>query len=151
MSTRHDLDPYPIPKEESPMYINEPWLIDHSLLLSEKVYKEPEDQKDNLRVYIPLDLNAESILRRLKYIIFLYGDASEDNEMNYSLAVDMLISQIEIFDQIWFTRHMPASGKHSKEAIDLVKRFIELLEGIPDACAEIFPFETIDKLRAEYL
>lgn len=49
MSTRHDLDPYPIPKEESPMYINEPWLIDGSLLgYADKVCKEPEDQEDIL-------------------------------------------------------------------------------------------------------
>lgn len=24
----HDLDVYPIPREKTPMYINEPWLID---------------------------------------------------------------------------------------------------------------------------
>ena len=28
----HSLDPYPEPKDKSPLYINEPWLIDKSLL-----------------------------------------------------------------------------------------------------------------------
>lgn len=28
----HKLDPYPIPKEKTPLCINEPWLIDKSLL-----------------------------------------------------------------------------------------------------------------------
>ena len=27
----HDLDIYPIPKEETPLFINEPWLIDMTL------------------------------------------------------------------------------------------------------------------------
>ena len=25
---RHSLDPYPMPKDKTPLYINEPWLID---------------------------------------------------------------------------------------------------------------------------
>ena len=29
----HDLDPYPIPKEKSPLYINEPWLVDGSIIV----------------------------------------------------------------------------------------------------------------------
>ena len=41
--------------------------------------------------------------------------------------------------------------KHSAEAIDLVEAFIQRLEEIPDGCAELFPFETIDELREEYL
>lgn len=28
--THHDLDPYPIPKDRTPMFINEPWIIDES-------------------------------------------------------------------------------------------------------------------------
>lgn len=32
----HSLDPYPIPKDKKPLYINEPWLIDKSLLEYEK-------------------------------------------------------------------------------------------------------------------
>lgn len=35
--------------------------------------------------------------------------------------------------------------------MDLVERFVKELESIPDACAELFPFETIDELTAEYL
>ena len=37
------------------------------------------------------------------------------------------------------------------EAIPLVREFIQLLEEIPDGCAEVFPFEIIDLLREEYL
>ena len=61
--------------------------------------------------------------------------------------VEMLISQIEIYDQIWYVRHMPKDGEHSLEAKELIAK----LEEIPDGCAERFPFEIIDRLREEYL
>ena len=63
--------------------------------------------------------------------------------------VEMLISQIEIYDQIWYVRHMPKDGEHSMEARDLVEEFIAKLEEIPDG--ECFPFEVIDRLKEEYL
>ncbi len=46
---------------------------------------------------------------------------------------------------------MPPNRKHSLEAVALVKEFVTHLEEIPDACAERFPFETIDELKQEYL
>ena len=65
--------------------------------------------------------------------------------------VEMLISQIEIYDQIWYVRHIPKDGEHSMEARDLVEEFIAKLEEIPDGGAECFPFEVIDRLKEEYL
>ncbi len=61
-----------------------------------------------------------------------------------------MIAQIEVYDQIWFVRHMPKSGDHSNEAKVLVKEFIEKLEQIPDGGAELFPFETIEELKREF-
>lgn len=46
-----------------PLYINEPWLIDKSLLEHLR-HREPEEQPDNVRIYIPMDLNQRAILRR---------------------------------------------------------------------------------------
>ena len=40
---------------------------------------------------------------------------------------------------------------HSRKAIQLVREFIEILEKIPDGCADPFPFELIDELKEEYL
>ena len=71
----HRLDPYPIPKDKTPLYINEPSLIDKSI--SDTLPNdagEPEFQEDNIRVYIPLDLNREAILRRLRMIIARHGE-----------------------------------------------------------------------------
>ena len=45
---------------------------------------------------------------------------------------------------------MPKEGKHSAEAIGLVKDVLARLEDIPDGCAECFPFGEIDELRRQY-
>lgn len=72
-------------------------------------------------------------------------------EIEFSIDVGMIISQLEIYDQIWFVRHMPKKGEHSREAKELVTEIIARLEDIPDGCAECFPFELIDELKQEYL
>ena len=146
----HQLDPYPIPKEKNPLFINEPWLTDKTLL-EYPLNREPEGLGDNVRIYIPLDLNKDVIIRRLDSLIYHYGEANEGNESEFRVDVNLLIYQIEIYDQVWYVRHMPKEGRHSKEAIELVKEFVKKLEDIPDGCAECFPFETIDELKREYL
>ncbi|MCD7868889.1 MAG: hypothetical protein LUG62_12140, partial [Clostridiales bacterium] len=73
---------------------------------------EPEDEKDNIRIYIPMDLNRKSILRRLDGVIAHYGEANEGNEFDFKTDVDMVLSQMEIYDQVWYTRHMPSKGAH---------------------------------------
>lgn len=133
--THHDLDSHPMPKDKLPLYINEPSLIDKSLEFYPQGMKV-DDKKDNVRVYIPLDLNKDAILRRLDRVINEYGETSEENEMEFSIDVGMLVSQIEIYDQVWYVRHMPPKGEHSLEAMDLVRAFVAKLEEIPDACAE---------------
>ena len=59
----HRLDPYPIPKERTPFYVNEPWLADKTLL-ELPPDRESDRKEDNVRIYIPMDLNREAILRR---------------------------------------------------------------------------------------
>ena len=156
--THHDLDPYPIPKDKTPMLINEPWIIDESWNRpdTKKVkdlkyqLKCPDSEADNIRIYVPIDLNKKSVLRRLHTVIDKFGDASEKNEFHYSAAVQELIYQIEIYDQIWHVRHWGDGCKHSEEVQDLVTEFVKLLEQIPDSGAECFPFEEIDYLKREY-
>lgn len=146
----HRMDPYPMLQDKTPLYINEPWLIDKSLLEYPQ-HREPEEQPDNVRIYIPMDLNQEAILRRLDRVIAQYGEATEENEMEFGIDVGMIISQVEIYDQVWFIRHMPKEGKHSQEGIAVVREIITRLEEVPDGCVECFPFETIDELKQEYL
>ena len=85
----HSLDPYPIPKDKKPLYINEPWLIDKSLL-EYPHHREPDEKEDNIRIYLPMDLNKDAILRRLDNVIGLYGEAREDNEIEFSIDVHNL-------------------------------------------------------------
>lgn len=71
-------------------------------------------------------------------------------ESNAALWYLDLISQTEIYNQVWSVKHMQEEGSRSKEAIELVEEFIERLEEIPDGGAELFPFEHIEKLREQY-
>lgn len=146
----HDIDPYSLPRDKNALYINEPWLVDKTLL-ELPPHPEPEEEKDNIRVYVPLDINKEAILRRLDRLIDQYGEANEENEMEFSIDADRLVSQMEIYDQIWSIRHAPKEGKHSAEAIELVREFVKKLRDILDGCAECFPFVLIDELSREYL
>lgn len=102
----HDLDIYPIPREKTALYINEPWLIDKSIMervqLVTDLKKRPDEESDNIRIYVPLDLNRNAILRRLDSVIYHYGETNEENELDFSMDIEMIISQIEIYDQVWF-------------------------------------------------
>ena len=149
-SRHHDLDIHPIPADKNPLFVNEPWLIDQSQAVMDYVNKAPEPAEDNIRIYIPFDINKSAIIRRLFDLIDRYVEANEDNEFNFSSDVDALVSQIEIYDQVWSVKHMQEEGSRSKEAIELVEEFIERLEEIPDGGAELFPFELIEKLREQY-
>ena len=125
----HPLDVWPLPREQKPMFINEPWLIDESIYLESyaqmQAAREPEDQPDNRRVYIPLDLNKVAFLRRLDHILDKYPDITWRNESNVRSEVRSILAQIEIYDQQWFVRegnfktdenHMICG--HSKHATD---------------------------------
>lgn len=60
-----------------------------------------------------------------------YGEATEENEMEFGMDVGMIISQLEIYDQMWFIRHMPEEREHSQEAKKLVREIITRLEQYP--------------------
>ena len=114
-----------------------------------KEYEEPGE--DIIRIYVPLNISKSDILRRLEYVIYRNGAASERNESNYWSDVLPLIDQIEIYDQVWVARHGMKEGEISSEAKELVREFVELLDGIEDECAELFPFELIHELNEDYL
>ena len=142
--------PYPIPKDKEPLFVNDPSLTDHTLseeAFSDKSYIAADD---NVRVYVPLDLSKEAILRRIDEIIARYGEATEANEFNYLSEIERVIAEIEIYDRIWYLRHMPEEGDHSSEGNSVISEVIAKLEEIPDGCAETFPFELIAELRSEW-
>ena len=63
-----------------------------------KPCREPEDKPDNIRVYIPLDINHNAILRRLDRIIAVY------REVEYSCAMKSHFRK--------FGNQMSGSGNH---------------------------------------
>lgn len=119
------------------------------------------EEDDGFVISSKVKINPESILARLDSIIRHYGEATEENEFEFSSDVSELVSQIEIFDQAIINKYKASElgelssylGKndHSKEAIELVEEFVEVLQDIPDGCAELFPFDMIDELTEEFL
>lgn len=79
----HSLDVWPVPRDKQPMYINEPWLIDRRWKYESSSRSiDPDDRPDNIRVYVPLDINREAIIERLRSIIVNMGAASEKTNRN---------------------------------------------------------------------
>ena len=141
------------------MFINEPWLIDESIYFETAkqmmAAREPEEQPDNRRVYVPIDLNKAAFLRRLDHILAKYPDITWRNESNVYTEVQKIISQIEIYDQLWFVREgnykTDENGMicgHSQHVTEVIKDFISRLEAV-DTC-EDFPYNIIDELKKEY-
>lgn len=157
-SSHHTLDIWPLPKEQMPMFINEPWLTDESIWIdsiqqAEKL-RGPENEEENLRVYIPLDLNKAAFLRRLEYVLSKYKEITWKNESLVSTEVNSILSQLEIYDQLWFVREgdfVPdvdgGISKRSRHAKDAAREIIARLEDV-DTCVD-FPYEIIEKLKVE--
>lgn len=112
---------------------------------------------DNVRIYVLMDLNADKIMWRLYRIYMVLDDPDYHNETEFSTAVGIVVTQFEIYDQVWVARdaaHAVQKSEggvyHSQKGIELTKKIIEYLEE-NEGCAECFPYETIDKLRDEFI
>ena len=110
----HRLDTCPIPKSETPLFVNEPWLVDNSKVQFELRTRAPEFQEDNIRIYVPLDLNKVAILRRLERIIRQYGEVNKNNESFFRQDVELLVSQVEIYEQVRLFEHQKESEEIAK-------------------------------------
>ena len=159
----HDLDINPIP--EKVLYINELEIADtvfyydneeqHQKALTGKTCTEggilPDD---NVRIYVPLDLNADQILNRLQQIYQVMESPNDMNELEFSYQVGKIISQLEIYDQVWVARESENAVRieehlHSKKGIELAGKIIKvLLED--EGCAEDFPYEIVNELKVEF-
>ena len=155
----HDLDIHPIP--EKVLYINELGIADKAFYYN----TEEQHQKaltgrtrtnggilpdDNVRVYVPLDLNAAQILNRLQQIYQIMESPDDTNELEVSYQVGKIISQLEIYDQVWVARDLGNAVRieehlHSKNGIELASKIVSvLLED--EGCAERFPYDVVDEL-----
>lgn len=157
----HNLDNHPIP--EDVLYVNE-------LSLAGKVPYETKDAMekavagkkkseggilpdDNARIYVPMDLNAANIMWQLYSLHDTLGYPTESNESAYSSGVRKVISQLEIYDQVWTARKAGDTRnddvRHSQQGIELAKQIVKYLEEI-EGTAECFPYDGIEGLRESF-
>lgn len=160
----HKLDIYPIPADV--LYVNE------LSLEGEAPYETKQDvdkaltgetrskggilPDDNVRIYVPIDLNADIIMWRLYSLQNLLGSPTEKNESAYSSGVSKVISQLEIYDQVWVTRKMDEAiqrkdggVRHSRQGIELAKQIVKCLED-NEGTAECFPYDEVEELREAF-
>lgn len=159
----HDLDIHPIP--EKVLYINDLSIADtafgyetkkqHQKAITGKIHANGGIlADDNVRIYIPLDLNADQILSRLQQIYRVMGNPNDMNEMEFSCEVGKIISQLEIYDQVWVARDLKNAVRieeriHSTKGIELTKKIINVLME-DEGCAECFPYDVVDELKAKF-
>ncbi len=156
------IEDHPIP--EDVFYVNDINLVggiqyeliaDYEKAKTGKTIKEggilPDD---NIRIYIPLDLNSDSIMAELEYLYYSLGEVSENNEFVYCSGVRKIIKKLEIYDQAMLKSKKSKAVKkgeifHSIKGIKLAKDIVKYL-AYNDGCAELFPYDEIDKLNKEY-
>ena len=63
--------------------------------------------------------------------------------------VETLVSQVEIYDQVWFVREGDSGNHHSGKATALVQEMCSWLMEHP-GCGETFPMDLVEELRREY-
>ena len=111
---------------------------------------------DNVRIYVPMDLNADIIRWQPYSLHSTLGYPTERNESAYCSGVGQVISQLEIYDQVWAARSLEdtvqkedGGVRHSHQGIELAKQIVKHLEEI-EGTAECFPYDEIQELREAF-
>lgn len=161
---QHKLDIHPLPTDV--LYVNE------LSLAGESLYETKQDMDkaltgrtksnggilpdDNVRIYVPMDLNADIIRWQPYSLHSTLGYPTERNESAYCSGVGQVISQLEIYDQVWAARSLEDTAqkedggvRHSHQGIELAKQIVKHLEEI-EGTAECFPYDEIQELREAF-
>ncbi len=106
--------------------------------------------EDNVRIYLPVDINAENIIRKLNRLYDQLGDVSEDNEWNYSIEVRKLIKFLTLYDSLLLEKKeietiQTDGAVHAKLAFDTAKKMVKIMMR-NQGCAELFPYEECEEL-----
>ena len=160
----HKLDIHPIP--EKVLYVNElslagivPYETIKDIEKAVTGKKKSEGgilPDDNVRIYVPMDLNADGIMCRLYALYALLGYPAESNESAYYSGVRKIITQLEIYDQVWAVRKAEESVQkenggviHSRKGIELAAKIVKYLED-NEGAAECFPYNEENELREAF-
>lgn len=111
---------------------------------------------DNVRVYIPLDINADSLLYELRMLFYTLGMPDESDEFSYFEGMRKIYRKLEIYDEALMEKYPEQTmccseegKKHSIFSICVVREMIQIMEE-NEGCGEMFPYDTIDTLEEEY-
>ena len=150
------LDHHPIP-ENNAIYVNDLTLAaetpyqfqaEYEMALTGKKKSEGGIlPNDNVRIFVPMDLNGEDIMYQLCSLYDMLGTPSWQNENAYSLFVGRLINLLKIYDQYHSQRD---SAAHSREGVELARKIVKYLEENDSGTADDFPFAQIDELREAF-
>lgn len=158
----HKLDNHPI--SERMIYVNDlqlandvPYETERELEAAATGNREMEGGiflDDNVRICVPMDLNADAIMRQLYVLYDALGPVDEGNECNYSSSLARIILQLEAYDQAWAAMetgndNQAVVARHSMQGIKLAKRVVEYLE-VNEGVAECFPYEEIEELKGKF-
>lgn len=104
---------------------------------------------DNVRIYIPVDINHDYLIQRLESVISIFGDLEEANETAFSIEVEDIIDQLEIYDKYWKSQDGNNETGHSAKGLAVAREILSMLEEL-DGTAECFPYDTINMLKNEW-
>lgn len=110
---------------------------------------------DNVRIYVPMDLNADAIMHQLYMLYDALGPVDEGNEFHYSSGLARIILQLEVYDQAWIARETGKDNQafsaigHSLRGIMLAKQLVKYLKA-NEGVAECFPYEEIEELKEKF-
>ena len=99
----HKLDIHPIP--ENVLYINELSMVTEQVYETTKEVEQAFTGKtvsnggilpdDNIRIYVPMDLNMNEIMFRVYRLYSVLGYPTERNESEFSTKMEQIVSQLE--------------------------------------------------------
>ena len=103
-----------------------------------------------------MDLNTDIIMWQSYSLYGTLGYSTERNESAYCSGDGKVISQLEIYDQVWAARNLEDTVqkeddgvRHSHQGIELAKQIVKYLEDI-EGTAEYFPYDEIQELREAF-
>lgn len=105
---------------------------------------------------VPMDLNMNEIMFRVYRLYSVLGYPTERNESEFSTKMGQIVSQLEIYDQVWAVRDMEhaiqkdyPTVRHSQQGTVLARKLIDYME-MHDGCAECYPYDIIEDLKSTF-
>lgn len=105
---------------------------------------------------VPMDLNMNEIMFRVYRLYSVLGYPTERNESEFSTKMGQIVSQLEIYDQVWAVRDMEhaiqkdhPTVRHSQQGTALARKLIDYME-THDGCAEFYPYDIIEELKSTF-